>query len=132
MSEHAGDERLRRAFDALRAADGARAPAFGSTIASARARRSRSGHRRVLLAAAAILGAAAITSWLPSAFPSRRPPSERVAASGRTAWTATPTDFLLDAPGAELLTDVPRLDESVLDLPASSGWITLETRKESP
>ncbi len=109
--EHDGDDDLRAWFDALRAEDRARAPAFDALLQNARA----AGPRRRWLRLAVPLAAAA---GLAALLIARTPDSaDAVFREAVVAWSTdpalgawrSPTDFLLDVPGSDLLRTTPRL-----------------------
>ena len=118
------DREIARIFEAQRRADEASAPAFEELVARPRRRRERTARRIVWAAAAAgVACAIALTAIRllhrpsqPSPFPStstgsdvRVSPSElSPAAAALVAWTS-PTDSLLQTPGAELLSGLPVL-----------------------
>jgi len=98
------DQDLRDHFAALRRDNEAGAPSFHATQAAARSRRL--SHRPEWLmpavAAVALLVAAAV------AFLRPRAPRHPLVSLAVTRWQS-PTDFLLQVPGAEYLTSVPKL-----------------------
>ena len=126
MTNQPSDPELRELFQELRATDERRAPAFREMVAGGREesvqgevggdmewRRVRRARRRVawggsLLAAAA----AAIVLLLPSRGTSEAEFERAVrsysASSAGGAWRS-PTDALLDLPGSEVLTTLPRV-----------------------
>ena len=119
MSSRDVDRELARLFEAQRQADEAAAPAFREVLARTRARRAPLEGLiwRPALAVAAVVVVAAVLTLHRPARPV--PPTNRTrartpesalpaAAVALAAWRA-PTDFLLETPGADLLTRVPAL-----------------------
>jgi predicted membrane-bound mannosyltransferase len=117
MSSRDFDREIARLFEAQRQADEASAPAFRELLARPRARRAplEGWIWRPALAAAAVVVVAAVLTFHRPARPA--PPANRTrtpesalpaAAAALAAWKA-PTDFLLETPGADLLTRVPAL-----------------------
>ena len=103
------DERLKAAFRELRAHERAGAPEFEALVVEA-PRRLRRPRRAWLLASGAALAAAIATViWWP------RHMEDDVATPSITQWRA-PTDVLLVTPGSQWLSELPALDESVLNL----------------
>ena len=104
------DRDLRRWFGAQRREELGAAPPFGRMWAAAR--RPRRPRRRVGFAvAAAALALAGL--WLRT---DRRPATESLSAPSVAQWRS-PTEFLLDTPGRDLLSAVPALESpSVLGL----------------
>lgn len=102
------DEVIERAFRELRAHERASAPDFEELMARLPPRRRRGW----MLGGGVVMAAAiaAIVLW-------PRPMEEDVAPLSITQWHA-PTDVLLDTPGTELLRDVPKLEQSILNLEA--------------
>jgi hypothetical protein len=90
-------------FRALREEDAAGAPPFGATLDAAYAHRAPSGGRRRLALGAAALIAAALVLLVART----RPPHPAIDLAA--VRLATPTDFLLQLPGADLLRTVPKL-----------------------
>lgn len=99
-------EQLKRGFQALRTHERAHAPEFEALLA--RAPRRRRG--RWLLAGGVAMAAVIATLML---WP--RHMNNTVAAPSITQWRA-PTDVLLVTPGSQLLSELPALDQSVLNL----------------
>ena len=102
MHDERDDIELRRRFAALREEDAVGIPPFGMPVRRPRPRRLPVG---LAAAAAALVVAGAL--WL-----SRVPERDALAALGidlgETTWTS-PTDFLLNTPGAEFFGDLPTL-----------------------
>lgn len=98
------DDRIAKAFDALRAADLGRTPGFRRMLAP---RRPPAGRRPLLLAAA--LAVVLMLGWAGARIlvPAPAPAPEFTLGSLRM-----PTDFLLDLPGSTLVTTVPVLGRS--------------------
>jgi hypothetical protein len=93
------DDDLRRAFQALRGADAASAPAY----ADVRARKGVAGFKTPVVLAAASLAAAVLAGLAVVRSPSAQPPIIAL-----EDWRA-PTDFLLETPGREILQGVPEI-----------------------
>lgn len=102
------DEQLKKAFAQLRAEERASAPPFDVT--AVRIRPTRRVHWAVGSAALAA-AIAAVVLWPGSV-------KDDVVNMSITEWHA-PTDVLLKTPGSELLTDMPALDESMINLKGS-------------
>ena len=96
------ENELREQFAALRREESAGAPEFRRMLAAARTR-PRSGRRDIGFLAAAALVLIALVAILRMGHGHRMP----VDLAG--VRVRTPTDFLLQVPGAELLRTVPRL-----------------------
>jgi hypothetical protein len=117
----ARDRDLRERFARLRTQESARAPGFGAVMNRRRADTSIARALRPLaLAAAALL----LVTW--AARETADPPPPVPAFVAAPAWRS-PTDFLLDVPGAELLRTTPRIGRPV-SWPASASdpWRTLQ------
>jgi len=101
------DRDLRELFAASRRQEAAQAPPFDRlwqrARAAARSAPARAARRLGYAAAAAGVLAAALLLWRP-VFHETEPALE----ASILAWRA-PTDFLLETPGAELLSTVPKL-----------------------
>ncbi|MDB4942352.1 MAG: hypothetical protein JWP97_1886 [Labilithrix sp.] len=116
MSDHEDDEKLRRAFGALRREDARRAPSLEEIR---RPRRRRTSRWAVGLPVASLAAAAALALWLqPAATSTRRvasaaPPAAGTAVAVAGHEEAAPLDFLLDVPGLTL-NGVPDFDTSSL------------------
>ncbi len=102
MTRHSDDE-LRAQFQALRRDTELGAPVFGATMSGVPRQRRRAARARRRVAAIA-LGAATGVALLAVFGPHRRTTVLVDLAAAR--WEA-PTDFLLRAPGAELLRTTP-------------------------
>jgi hypothetical protein len=107
--ERDGDREISRLLQAERLADESAAPPLDELLGRARPRRLRAGDAlgRVALAAAVagvIAGAAAVLRSGASVQPSPSAAAEMQLAEWRS-----PTAFLLETPGSELLTEVPTL-----------------------
>jgi hypothetical protein len=99
----ARDSTVGRQFRALRQEDAGGAPPFAATLDAAYARRAPTRRRhRIALAAAAVIAAALVLLVART-----RPP--RPAIDLAAVRLPTPTDFLLQLPGADLLSSVPEL-----------------------
>lgn len=112
MKADEGDRELSRLFQTERLADESAAPPLDELLVRARPRRIRAGDalRRLALAAAvaAVIASAAAVLRSGASFensPAASPPSGAV----QLAEWRSPTAFLLDTPGSELLTEVPAL-----------------------
>jgi hypothetical protein len=109
------DRELAAAFSALRREEEEQCPPFAEVVRRGRARSLRSGSpwRPRLLWAAAAVALAVLAVWL-----GLRTPEPRIPAGGSPSlaeWRS-PTDFLLETSGREILADPARLDRSLLDL----------------
>jgi len=110
-------ERLHDAFKELRAHEQANVPAFDELLSRMRpeaAPRKSAPKRRRRLA----LIAAAMAAALTAVFIWPRHITDDVAPLSITNWRA-PTDVLLVTPGSDVLTELPVLNESVLNLQGS-------------
>jgi hypothetical protein len=109
------DQELAAAFSALRHEEQEQFPPFAEVVRRGRARslRSESSRRhRLQWAAAAGIVLAVLTVWL-----GLRTPSPRLSDGGAPSlaeWRS-PTDFLLETSGREILADPAGLDRSLLD-----------------
>ncbi|MBW8874742.1 MAG: hypothetical protein JF614_07230 [Acidobacteria bacterium] len=115
------DRELAAAFSALRREEGEQCPPFAEVVrrGRARSRRSPSPRRPRLLAAAAaaiaLVVLVALAAWLGLRKPG--PPAGGASAEGASSlaeWRS-PTEFLLETSGREILADPARLDRSLLD-----------------
>ena len=108
MTPRDDDREIARLFEERRQADEASAPAFRELLARPRARRAAPAGRilRPALAAAAILLVVAAALLLDR--PKPREPELLAAGSALAAWKS-PTDSLLETPGAELTSQLPVL-----------------------
>lgn len=97
------DRDLRERFAELRQQDAVRAPEFSALVQRRAKRAGLSTLSRLAIAAACVLVIAVALARFHS-----RPPSKPV--PSLTEWRS-PTDFLLQTPGRELLIGVPRLGE---------------------
>jgi hypothetical protein len=120
MTDFDRDADLRRRFARLRHEESV--PDYAHTIAAARHRRKEETPERWWLypALAAPLAAVALAVWLlwSPGGPQGTPPTSialRSAAEGSLGSWETPTDELLEMPGADLLSGVPAMGESDLD-----------------
>ena len=100
-------DRLHETFRDLRANERASAPAFDTVLTKKRVRRPKR-HRIAFVTSALAAATAAFLLW-------HRPMDDDAAPLTITPLFA-PTDVLLAAPGMNLLTDMPSLHESVLNL----------------
>lgn len=110
------DRELKAAFSTLRREEEEQCPPFSGMVQRGRARSLRSGSSirpRLLWATAAGIVLAVITLWLGLRQPEPRIP---VPGSPSLAEWRSPTDFLLETSGREILADPARLDRSLLDL----------------
>lgn len=110
------DHELATAFATLRREEEEQCPPFSEVVQRGRARSQRSGpliRPRLLWAAAAGIVLAMLALWLGLRRPEPRIP---VAGSPSLAEWRSPTDFLLETSGREILMDPARLDQSLLDL----------------
>jgi hypothetical protein len=127
------DLELREEFARLRREELATLPPFARTIAAARAKvGDRARPRRWAFAIAAPLAAAAaLALWLVASpeTPQTAGPTE-VALGGTLESWDTPTDYLLDAPGTDLLDSLLDLDET--DLYEVELTTDPEPRADSP
>ncbi len=98
----ARDSDVANRFRALREEDAERATPFGATLDRAYARRASTAARRLALGAAALIAAVLLLFVART----RSPRPANYVAAGRII---TPTDFLLQLPGADLLRSVPEI-----------------------
>ena len=106
------DSRLRTHFANLREEDRSAAPPFGRTAASAAAFSRRGSSLRIALAAILILAIAVMLAV-------RTHRSTDAVSRELAAWSS-PTAFLLETPGKQLLNRTPRLGEPLIHaLPAA-------------
>lgn len=111
------DRELAAAFSALRREEQESLPPFADVVRRGRARARRSAAprrpRRLWAAAAAtvLVALAALAAWLGPRTPGQRSPAAE--ASSLAEWRS-PTEFLLETPGREIL-DPAGLDQSLLD-----------------
>ena len=118
------DRELAAAFSALRHEEGEQRPPFAEVVRRGRARslrRASPRRPRLLWAAAAAILLAVPAVWLglrSPGFPAGGAPAE--GASSLAEWHS-PTEFLLETSGREILADPAPLDHSLLDFnPAPS------------
>jgi hypothetical protein len=105
------DSRLRTRFANLREEDRSAAPPFGRTVAAAASSR-RSSSLRIALAAVPVLAIAVVLAV-------RTHRSADAVPRELAAWSS-PTAFLLETPGKQLLNQTPRLGEPLIHaLPAA-------------
>jgi hypothetical protein len=107
------DRELTAAFSALRREEQEQFPAFAEVVRRGRARSRRSassGHPRLLWAAAAAIVLAVLAAWLGLRLQAPAAPAPSLA-----EWRS-PTDFLLETPGQEILAAPTGWSRSVLDL----------------
>lgn len=100
---------FRSTFGELRAYERAQTPDFEALLA--RAPRASARRMSIAIGTAAIAAAAAVVLLWP------RHMGDDAAPLTITQWRA-PTDFLLEIPNQELLSELPELNESVLNLEA--------------
>jgi hypothetical protein len=115
-NEDPDDRELTAAFSTLRQEEEEQCPPFSEVVRRGRVRSLPSGsssHPRLLWAAAAGIVLAVLALWL-----SLRASESRIPVAGppSLAEWRSPTDFLLETAGGEILTDPARLDQSLLDL----------------
>jgi hypothetical protein len=111
------DRELSRLFQAERLADESAAPRLDELFGRARPRRVRAGDalgRLALAAAVAGVIAAAAAVLRSGASVESAPAATPVAETVQLAEWRSPTAFLLDTPGSELLTEVPILSTAPL------------------
>lgn len=114
------DNDLRERFASLRVGDAARAPAFDNIL-----RRPTRPRRRAWLRYVAAAALVIITAFALPKFESRKSSEPETLI---TEWTS-PTDFLLETPGHEVLEGVPE----ILQLPMLDEWPgATETPATSP
>ena len=109
MSDEREERGLRDLFAQQRADESARAPSFASTMASARRRDRRAGGRRTMWLGAAAAAAAVIAVALVMMPRRAGDETRRMTAELSSVGWRSPTDFLLETPGAELLRTTPRI-----------------------
>ena len=106
------DGRLRTRFANLREEDRSAAPPFGRTAAAAAAFSRRSSYWRIVLAAVPVLAIAVMLAV-------RTHRSTDGVPRKLAAWSS-PTAFLLETPGKQLLNQTPRFGEPLIQaLPAA-------------
>ena len=106
------DSRLRTQFANLREEDRSTAPPFDRTAAAAPALSRRSSFVRIALTAVPVLAIAVMLAV--------RPHRSTDAVPRKLAAWSSPTAFLLETPGKQLLNQTPRLGEPLLrTLPAA-------------
>jgi hypothetical protein len=126
--EDRDDRELRAAFSELRREEQEHSPPFTEVVRRGRARslRSRSPQRFHLRWAAVGLVLAVLAAWLGLRTPGPKVPATQ--APSLAEWRS-PTDFLLETSGREILADPARLDRSLLDF--SSTVASQERRSPS-
>ena len=102
----AAEQDLRARFAALRAEEEAQAPPFALPSPDFAAQRSRWFAGRLVAAAVCLLAMAAAVFWLQ---PGPHKPKRRGDPVASLAQWKSPTDFLLQTPGRELLETVPTI-----------------------
>ncbi len=115
QDEDRDDRELAAAFSALRREEQEQCPPFAEVVRRGQARfprreSSRPFHLRWAVAAGLIL--AVLAAWLGLRAPGPKVP---VAPAPSLAEWRSPTDFLLETSGREILADPARLDRSLLD-----------------
>jgi hypothetical protein len=100
------ERELSRLFESERRADESAAPDLDALLAR-RPRRRRSAGRRIALATAAALASLVTAAVLLVRGAAHRAPAAEP--PKQLADWQSPTDFLLDTPGSELLTQIPTL-----------------------
>jgi hypothetical protein len=106
------DNRLRAHFAKLREEDQSTAPPFGRTAAAAPVFSHGRSSLRIALAAIPLLAIAAMLAV--------RPHRSKNAARHELAAWSSPTAFLLETPGKQLLNRIPRLGEPLLHTPPAA------------
>ena len=106
----AEEKDLARLFEELRRADVASAPRFREVLGRKKSARASSRALSRRLAAAAVLAAGTLAAVL--LLPARRRAMERDPGTAIARWES-PTDWLLQTPGGQLLEEVPALAEPV-------------------
>jgi hypothetical protein len=104
------DSRLRKHFANLRDADQSAAPPFAHTAAAAAALPGGSRGLRIALTAVPIVAIATLLVL-------RTHRSTEAVPYGLAGWSS-PTEFLLETPGIQILNQTPRLGEQIYALPA--------------
>ncbi len=108
------DSRLRTRFETLREEDRRAAPPFGRTAAAA-ASLSRRGHSlRIALAAMPILALAVMLAV-------RTHRSTEAVPSELAVWSS-PTAFLLETPGTQLLNQTPKFGHPLMNARSAQDW----------
>jgi hypothetical protein len=108
------DSRLRTHFANLREEDRSAAPPFGPTATAGAAVSHRGLSLRIALAAVPVLAIGVVLTVRTHRSTDSQPHE-------LTAWSS-PTAFLLETPGTQLLNQTPRLGEPLIhDLPAVQG-----------
>ncbi|HEV8580494.1 MAG TPA: hypothetical protein VGX68_15615 [Thermoanaerobaculia bacterium] len=113
MSQPDQDSRIAAAFSALRQDEEEQCPTFASVLARARmqSRRRVASHRPLLaVATGTAIAIAVLAAWI--SLRVEQPPEPRPSI---VEWRS-PTGFLLETPGREVLTGPEGLGRSVLDL----------------
>jgi hypothetical protein len=110
------DEDLHDRFAALRREEGAQAPEF-ARLFNTREERVRRWSPAHVAAAAVCLAITIATALLLVHGPWRPQQGQRAPVASITAWKS-PTDFLLETPGSELLRPMPELGFSRVDAKA--------------
>jgi|GEM_PF-2151712 len=115
QDEHRDDRELAAAFSALRREEQEQSPPFAEVVRRARARfprRESSLRFQLRWAVAAGLVLAVLAAWL--GLRTSGPELPAAPAPSLAEWRS-PTDFLLETSGREILADPARLDRSLLD-----------------
>ena len=117
MTDDDRDRELTRLFEAERRADESAAPDLDGLLTRVRPRGVRPGARRRIALALAVAGVLAAAVLLVRGGASYRgaPPAD----SAQLAEWKSPTAFLLQTPGSELLTQVPTLASPPTDDPVA-------------
>jgi len=118
MNRRDDDQELAAAFSALRRAEREQCPPFAEVVRRGRARSLRSEPSRrpgLLWAAAAAIVLAGLAAWLGLRTPGPPPGGLPSGAAPSLAEWRSPTDFLLETSGREILTAPAGLDRSLLD-----------------
>lgn len=129
MSRPDGDPELAKVFSALRREEEDLCPSFTTVLRQARTRSREGVIRRRLPAGSAAAGAAIAVLALWSGLWTGEPRIKKEPVPTIAAWRS-PTGFLLQTPGREVLTAPAGLGRSVLDL--GEAWPTPRSERRSP
>jgi hypothetical protein len=103
------DRELSRLFEAERRADESAAPDLDALLARRPRRRTSAGRRLVLWATAALAALVTVAALLMNVRGGPHPIAPAAEPPLQLADWESPTAFLLDTPGSELLTEIPTL-----------------------